>query len=92
MNRLPQFIADAGTRNVITGRLNRTPLRKNRPEKIVNTQKNHFSACLCGYVKLEMLRFSSRLNHSALKAKIYISALRSAFSELQKLQPLKITA
>jgi len=27
-----------------------------------------------------------------LKAKIYISALRSAFSELQKLQPLKITA
>jgi hypothetical protein len=62
------------------------------PGKIVNTQKNHFFACLCGYVKLEMLRFSSRLNHFALKAKIYISALQSAFSELQKLQPLKITA
>lgn len=62
------------------------------PGKTVNTQKNHFFASLCGYVKLEMLKFSSTLNHFALKAKIYISALRSAFSELQKLQPLKITA
>ena len=62
------------------------------PGKIVNMQKNHFFACLCGYVKLEMLRFSGRLNHFAMKAKICISALQSAFSELQKLQPLKITA
>ena len=62
------------------------------PAKIVNTQKNHFFASLCGYIRLEMLRFSGRLNHFALKAKIYISALQSAFSELQKLQPLKITA
>ena len=62
------------------------------PAKVVNTQKNHFFASLCGYVRLEMLRFSGRLNHFALKAEIYINALRSAFSELQKLQPLKITA
>jgi len=62
------------------------------PTKIVNTQKNHFFASLCGYVRLEMFKISSKLNHFALKAKIYISALRSAFSELQKLQPLKITA
>jgi len=39
-----------------------------------------------------MLKFSGKQNHFALKAKIYTSALRSAFSELQKLQPLKITA
>ena len=62
------------------------------PTKTVNTQKNHFFASLCGYVRLEMLKISSRLNHFALKAKIYMNALRSAFSELQKLQPLKITA
>ena len=62
------------------------------PTKIVNTQKNHFFASLCGYVRLEMFKISSKLDHFALKAKIYISALRSAFSELQKLQPLKITA
>jgi len=62
------------------------------PAKVVSTQKNHFSASLCGYVRPEMPGFSGRLNHSALKAEIYINALRSAFSELQKLQPLKITA
>jgi hypothetical protein len=62
------------------------------PAKVVNTQSNHFSASVCGYVKLEMLKFSSRLNHFALKAEIYISALHTAFAELQKLQPLKITA
>jgi hypothetical protein len=55
------------------------------PAKVVNTQKNHFFASLCGYVKLEMLRFSGKFNHFALRAKIYISALRVAFSELQKI-------
>jgi hypothetical protein len=62
------------------------------PTKIVNTQTNHFFASLCGYVRLEMLKFSGKLNHFALRAKIYISALHTAFAELQKLQPLKITA
>jgi hypothetical protein len=62
------------------------------PTKIINTQTNHFFASLCGYVRLEMLKFSGKLNHFALKAEIYISALHTAFAELQKLQPLKITA
>lgn len=62
------------------------------PARVVSTQKNHFSASLCGYVRLGMLKFSGKLNHFALKAEIYISALRSAFLELQKLQLLKITA
>ncbi len=62
------------------------------PAKIVNTQTNHFFASVCAYVRPEMLKFSSKLNHFALKTKIYISALRTAFEELQKLQPLKITA
>ncbi len=62
------------------------------PAKTVTTQKNHFFASFCGYVKLEMLKISDNLNHFALKTKIYISALQSAFAELQKLQPLKIIA
>jgi hypothetical protein len=62
------------------------------PAKTVNTRTNHLFASLCGYVKLEMLKFSGNSNHFALKAKIYLRALQSAFSELQKLQPLKITA
>jgi len=39
-----------------------------------------------------MLRFSGKSDHFALKAEIYISALQSAFSELQKLQPLQLAA
>jgi hypothetical protein len=62
------------------------------PAKTVNTQTNHLFASLCGYVKLEMLKISGKSNHFALKAKIYISAIQSAFLELQKLNPLKITA
>jgi len=62
------------------------------PAKTVSTQTNHFFASVCAYIRLEMLKFSSKLNHFALKAKIYIGALHTAFAELQKLQPLKITA
>ena len=62
------------------------------PGKFVNTQTNHFFASVCAYIRLEMLKFSSKLNHFALKAKIYITALSSAFAELQKLKSLNITA
>ncbi len=73
------------------------PLKQNvspekSPAQTVTTQKNHFSASLCGYVKPEMLKISDNLNHFALKTKIYISSLQSAYAELQKLQPLKIFA
>lgn len=62
------------------------------PAQTVTAQTDHFSASLCGCVKLEMLRFSGKSDHFALKAEIYISALQSAFSELQKLQPLQLAA
>jgi len=39
-----------------------------------------------------MLKISNNINHFALKEKIYISALHSAYAELQKLQPLKLSA
>jgi len=62
------------------------------PGKFANTQTEHFSASVCAYIRLEMIEFSGKLNHFALKAEIYISALHTAFAELQKLQPLNITA
>jgi len=63
------------------------------PTKTVTTRTNHFFASVCGYVNLEMLKISSRLNHHfALKVKLYIKALQAAFAELQKLQPLKLCA
>jgi hypothetical protein len=40
---------------------------------------------------LEMLATSKKLNHNALKTKLYLSALQQAFKELQLLQPLKFS-
>lgn len=56
------------------------------PTHTVITQTNHFFAALDGYIKLERLKVKTKLNHFALKAKLYAQALRSAFDSLQELQ------
>ncbi len=63
-------------------------LRQNAspPGKTANTQIDHFPASVCAYVRHEMLEFSDKLNHSALKTKIHITALSSAFEELKSLK------
>jgi len=38
----------------------------------VITQANHFFAALYGYIKLELLKGTTKLNHFALKAKLYL--------------------
>jgi hypothetical protein len=53
------------------------------PTKTIRTQSNHFFACLWAYVKLERLRLQTKMNHFAMKAKIYQKALASAFQQLQ---------
>jgi hypothetical protein len=62
------------------------------PAHTPNTQTNHFFAAMCGYVKLEMLKVATHLNHFALRQRIYVHALQHAFEELQKLKPLKLAA
>lgn len=62
------------------------------PTRTPTTQRNHFFASLCAYIKLERLRLGSGLNHFALKSKIYLSALQSAYAELVKLKELSLTA
>jgi len=62
------------------------------PTKTVTTQTNHFFASLCGYVKLELLKKSTGLNHFALRSKLYLKAIRSAFDALQQLKPISIAA
>jgi hypothetical protein len=62
------------------------------PTKTVTTQSNHFFASVCAYIKLEMLRVSTKINHFALKAKLYLNALRSAFHTLDQLQPVRLAA
>lgn len=54
------------------------------PTKLPHTQSNHFFASLVAFVKLETYRTSTRLNHFALKGKLYQAALASAFGQLQR--------
>ena len=56
------------------------------PTQTVTTQTNHFFAALGAFVKLELLRSSTKFNHFALKTKLYVAALQSAFEQLRQLQ------
>lgn len=55
------------------------------PTKTVTTQGNHFFASIYAYAKLAILSTAHRLNHFAVKAKLYRSALASAYQQLQEL-------
>lgn len=57
------------------------------PTHTPTTQTNHFCAALCGFIKLERLKVQTKLNHFALKAKLYLNALLSAFEALRQLSP-----
>lgn len=56
------------------------------PTHTVTTQTHHFCAALEGYIKLERLKVKTKLNHFALKARLYTQARRRAFDTLQELR------
>ena len=62
------------------------------PTQTENTQTTHFFAALCGYIKLEMLKVETKTNHFALKTKLYVNALQSAFQTLRELNPVQFSA
>ena len=62
------------------------------PTRTETTQRNHFFASLCAYVKLESLKIKTGVNHYALKSKIYLAALKTAYQELVKLEPISLGA
>ena len=62
------------------------------PTRTETTQRNHLFASLCAYVKLEKLKIKTKLNHFALKSKLYLSAVKSAYGELVKLKALLAAA
>ncbi len=62
------------------------------PTQTEKTQTNHFYAALCGYIKLEMLKIETKTNHFALKTKLYVNALHSAFQTLRKMNPAHLSA
>jgi hypothetical protein len=62
------------------------------PTQTVVTQTNHFFAAVCGYIKLELLKGDTKLNHFALKSKLYLRAIQSAFAALRELHPAHLAA
>ena len=62
------------------------------PTKTVTTQSNHVFASVCAYIKLEMLKVTTKTNHFALKSKLYLRALRTAFDALDELQLVRLAA
>ncbi len=62
------------------------------PTQTETTQTNHFFAALCGYIKLERLKIKTKHNHFALKSKLYLKALMSAFQTLRQLNQDHLSA
>lgn len=56
------------------------------PTRTETTQTNHLFYALLAFVKLERLKLTTSKNHFALKAKLYMKAVTSAFAELQQLK------
>lgn len=54
------------------------------PTKLPHTQNNHCFASLVAFVKLELYRTATRLNHFAFKGKLYQAALSSAYQQLHQ--------
>lgn len=56
------------------------------PTKRVRTQSNHIFASMYAFFKLEFLSIKAKVNQAALRSKIYISANRAAFEELENMK------
>ena len=62
------------------------------PTKTIRTQSNHVFACLWSYVKLERLHLKTKMNHFAMKSRLYRAAIVTAYRELQGLKLTNMTA
>lgn len=56
------------------------------PTRTMRTQSNHFFAAIYSFFKLECLALADGVNQFALRAKLYLPALKASFKELQQLQ------
>lgn len=60
------------------------------PTRTKRTQSNHFFLSLCAFAKLEALKMKTKCSHFAMKSKLYVAAVQSAFDQLQRLQPANL--
>src|SRR5512143_3658158 len=56
------------------------------PPRTLRTQQNQVFMTICAGFKLERLKMTHKLNHFALRAKLYVKARQHAFSELARLK------
>jgi len=56
------------------------------PTKTVRTQSNHIFASIYSFFKLEYLSLKSGINPTALRTKLYLTANRAAFNQLENLK------
>jgi hypothetical protein len=63
----------------------------NSPTRTTVTQTNHLFCSVWAFVKLELLRVKTNTNHFALKTKLYMAALRTAFEQLHALEPHRLS-
>jgi hypothetical protein len=56
------------------------------PTKVMTSQLNHIFLSVCGFIKLERLRLNYKMNHFAIKEKIYIEALKTAYQKVEELE------
>jgi len=55
------------------------------PTKIEISQRNHIHLSVCSFIKLEKIRLNYKMNHFAIKEKVYIEALRVAYCKVEEL-------
>jgi len=60
------------------------------PTRTPATQATHLFAALPAYVKLERMKLAHRLNHFALRSKIYMAALKIAWQQLANLKTVTV--
>jgi hypothetical protein len=56
------------------------------PTKTVRTQSNHFFASIHAFAKLERMKMATKMNHFALRSRIYLKAIQAAYRELQRMR------
>jgi SRSO17 transposase len=56
------------------------------PTKTKRTQSNHVFLSVYAYLKMEIMRSRTKLNHFALKSKLYLKAIQTSYLELQKVK------
>ncbi|HZJ36576.1 MAG TPA: hypothetical protein VFD29_08130 [Gillisia sp.] len=60
------------------------------PANSLKALANHIFHSILAYVKLEKLRLAHGTNHFAMKAKVYLAAVKAAYNELNRIKGIKV--